>query len=109
MYWPILAVTCSSLAGATVRNRVAAAILNRIRKAVREQAKFRVVVIVPVHPEGTWRDNPNVRYIMRVREGTRKRRKQREAEARRRRAREEKRKVGQEKEHRKPFSFHFCF
>ncbi len=56
-----------SLAGSSVRNRVAAAILNRLRKTIREEAVFRVVVIVPVHPEGTWRDNPSVRYIMRVR------------------------------------------
>ncbi len=33
---------------------------------IREQQTFRVIILVPVHPEGTFKDNPGVRYIMKA-------------------------------------------
>ena len=54
----------SSNAGSPVENQISAAILNKVRAAVREKRTFRVIVIVPVHPEGGYKDTMTVRYIM---------------------------------------------
>jgi len=55
----------SSLASSIVKNRVALALLNRIKRAIVQNQIFRVVIIVPVHPDGTWKDSEAVRYVMR--------------------------------------------
>lgn len=55
----------------TVKNNISVAILDRIRKAVKEKKEknmpypnFRVIVILPIHPEGTYKDSAAIRYIM---------------------------------------------
>ncbi|MBI4860408.1 MAG: hypothetical protein HY815_09125, partial [Candidatus Riflebacteria bacterium] len=50
----------SSLAGEPVVNRVAEALLTRLSRAIRERARFRVVVVLPVHPEGNFREQSKV-------------------------------------------------
>ena len=54
----------SSFAGPIVENRIAQAILDKIFSAVRQNRTFRVIVIVPVHPEGNYQTGATVRYIM---------------------------------------------
>ncbi len=36
----------------------------RIRQAIQGRATFRVIVVLPVHPDGTFEDSAAVRYIM---------------------------------------------
>jgi hypothetical protein len=55
----------SSTGGAPVENDIAAIIFERIRKAVVNGEVFRVVVILPVHPDGTYATSASVRNIMR--------------------------------------------
>jgi len=54
-----------------VKNDIGMALLKRIRRAIIEkQSKnkpfpdFRVIVILPIHPEGTYKDSAAIRYIM---------------------------------------------
>lgn len=54
----------SAPAGGVVRNTIANALLDKIKKAIAENRVFRVIVIVPVHPEGGYKDTATVRYIM---------------------------------------------
>eukprot|EP01124_Arcella_intermedia_P031282 TRINITY_DN7024_c0_g2_i1.p1 TRINITY_DN7024_c0_g2~~TRINITY_DN7024_c0_g2_i1.p1 ORF type:complete len:446 (-),score=107.75 TRINITY_DN7024_c0_g2_i1:67-1236(-) len=54
----------SSLAGNEVKNEIAKAILERIKKAIEENAKFKIIIILPVHPEGTFKDDAGIRYVM---------------------------------------------
>lgn len=54
----------SSLAGSPVKNKIAQAILDRIQRAIDNNEMFRVIIILPVHPEGTFRDDAGIRYIM---------------------------------------------
>lgn len=55
----------SSTGGAPVENDIVAIIFERIRKAVVNGEVFRVVVILPVHPDGTYATSASVRNIMR--------------------------------------------
>lgn len=54
----------SDTAGAEVQNKIASAIFNRIVKAATEQQIFRVVVVLPVTPEGSFLDDEAIRNIM---------------------------------------------
>lgn len=60
----------SSLAGNEVSNDVAKCILERVSRAIEEEQEFRVVVVLPVHPEGNLRDpdpqqqDQSIRYVM---------------------------------------------
>ena len=54
----------SSLAGGVVENRIAEAILKKIFAAAEKGKVFRVIIIVPVHPEGSYKEGATVRYIM---------------------------------------------
>lgn len=54
----------SSLAGGIVENRIAEAILHKVFKAIDENRPFKVIIIVPVHPEGNYKAAATVRYIM---------------------------------------------
>eukprot|EP01094_Clydonella_sp_ATCC50884_P025320 TRINITY_DN660_c1_g1_i1.p1 TRINITY_DN660_c1_g1~~TRINITY_DN660_c1_g1_i1.p1 ORF type:complete len:818 (+),score=198.65 TRINITY_DN660_c1_g1_i1:184-2454(+) len=54
----------SSLAGQVVRNRIAEAILKRVTRAIESCEVFRVIVVVPVYPEGTFKESASIRYIM---------------------------------------------
>jgi len=45
----------SSLAGEPVFNEVARTIYQRIRKAILNDEIFRVIVVLPVHPDGTYK------------------------------------------------------
>jgi len=61
----------SSTAGGKVKNDIADALLQRLRAAIIEKRiralpfpNFRVVVVLPVHPEGTYKDSIAIRYIM---------------------------------------------
>ncbi len=47
-----------------VENLIARALLERLRVAIRHRAVFRVVVLLPVHPDGTFEDSASVRYLM---------------------------------------------
>jgi len=54
-----------------VKNEIGTTLVRRIRRAIQEKkAKnlpfpdFRVVVVLPVHPEGTYKDSAAIRYIM---------------------------------------------
>src|SRR5690606_25092740 len=53
----------SDLAGGGVKNRIARALLARIRRAILNKEKFRVIVILPIHPDGSL-DASSVRYIL---------------------------------------------
>ncbi|KJE92461.1 phospholipase D zeta2 [Capsaspora owczarzaki ATCC 30864] len=46
------------------RNMIANAIVTRISKAIREKETFRVIVVLPVTPEGSFVDEVTVRYTM---------------------------------------------
>lgn len=54
----------SSLAGGVVENRIAEAILKKVFDAAEAGRVFRVIIIVPVHPEGSYKEGATVRYIM---------------------------------------------
>jgi len=54
----------SSLAGPVVKNTIALTLLNRIRKAINNKEDFRVVVVIPAHPDGAYKDSASVRLIM---------------------------------------------
>eukprot|EP01102_Stenamoeba_stenopodia_P018021 TRINITY_DN6556_c0_g2_i1.p1 TRINITY_DN6556_c0_g2~~TRINITY_DN6556_c0_g2_i1.p1 ORF type:complete len:1330 (+),score=341.95 TRINITY_DN6556_c0_g2_i1:180-4169(+) len=54
----------SSLAGEPVKNQIALALLNRIKKAIQNQEMFRIVILLPVHPDGTFKDSASTRWIM---------------------------------------------
>jgi len=49
----------------TLTNGIAQALLNRISWAIRNNRKFKVVIVLPVHPEGDWRaiENQALIYI----------------------------------------------
>jgi phospholipase D1/2 len=47
-----------------VHNAIADAILTRLRKAIEAREKFRVIVVLPVHPDGHYKENSSVRCIM---------------------------------------------
>lgn len=42
----------SSLGGSSIKNVIAKALLDRIVRAVQQNHVFRVIVVVPLHPEG---------------------------------------------------------
>ncbi len=42
----------SSLGGSSIKNGIAKALLDRIVSAVQQNAVFKVIVVVPLHPEG---------------------------------------------------------
>ena len=42
----------SSLGGSSIKNGIAKALLDRIVLAVQQNAVFKVIVVVPLHPEG---------------------------------------------------------
>jgi phospholipase D1/2 len=42
----------SSLGGSSIKNGIAKALLDRIVRAVHENVTFKVIVVVPLHPEG---------------------------------------------------------
>jgi len=54
-----------------VKNEIGSSIVKRIRQAILEKREkklefpnFRIVVVLPVHPEGTYKDSAAIRYIM---------------------------------------------
>ena len=51
--------------GSFVKNRVVDALYHRIRKAIMNKEKFRVIIILPVHPAGSVK-LASTRYIMKV-------------------------------------------
>ena len=51
----------SSLAGSNVHNKIAVCIYERIKKAIMKGEKSLVVIVVPVHPDGTWQDSEAIR------------------------------------------------
>jgi len=53
----------SNTAGKGVRNKIATALVHRILRAYRAKETFRVIVVLPVHPEGSLQD-PNTLYLM---------------------------------------------
>lgn len=61
----------SSTAGGKVQNTIGEALIKRLREAIYAKRyrslpfpNFRVVVVLPVHPEGTYKDSAAIRYIM---------------------------------------------
>lgn len=45
-------------------NKIALAIVNRLKKAISTGTVFRVIIVVPEFPEGSYHDDVTVRYIM---------------------------------------------
>jgi hypothetical protein len=54
----------SSTGGSGIQNQIAQALVDRIARAWKENAKFRVIVVLPVHPEGNLADEYSLVYIM---------------------------------------------
>ena len=54
----------SSLAGSDVQNTIVSAIMERILLAMEKKETFRVVVLLPVTPEGDWEKDEAIRHIM---------------------------------------------
>jgi len=55
----------SSLAGEDlVQNQIAAAIARRVAAAIKGHEAFRVVIVLPQHPEGSYLESATVRYLM---------------------------------------------
>ena len=50
-----------SLGGSSIKNGIAHAILNRILRAIQENKVFKVIIVVPLHPEG---DFVHSRYLI---------------------------------------------
>jgi len=47
-----------------VENTISKALLDKVCKAAEQGKTFKIIVIVPVHPEGGYKDTATVRYIM---------------------------------------------
>jgi len=54
----------SATAGKFVENTISKAILKKVIDAVKNNRVFKVIIIVPVHPEGGFKNSNTVRYIM---------------------------------------------
>lgn len=54
----------SDLAGSGVQNRIVATILEKLIAAAKSGRAFRVIVVLPLHPEGDFLNNSSVRYVM---------------------------------------------
>ena len=66
----LLIFIISSTAGGKVKNLIGEALIMRIRQAIIEKRMnnlaapmFRVIVVLPVHPEGTYKDSNSIRCI----------------------------------------------
>jgi phospholipase D1/2 len=55
----------SMLAGPPVENRIAVALMDRLSRAIRAKDVFRVIIIVPCHPDGRFADNATIQQVMR--------------------------------------------
>eukprot|EP01100_Stratorugosa_tubuloviscum_P005240 TRINITY_DN2367_c0_g4_i1.p1 TRINITY_DN2367_c0_g4~~TRINITY_DN2367_c0_g4_i1.p1 ORF type:complete len:968 (+),score=331.65 TRINITY_DN2367_c0_g4_i1:3-2906(+) len=53
----------SDFAGGGISNRITTALFNRIKKAVLDRTPFKCVIVIPIHPEGSYKD-PAIRYVM---------------------------------------------
>eukprot|EP01097_Dermamoeba_algensis_P008446 TRINITY_DN5641_c0_g1_i10.p1 TRINITY_DN5641_c0_g1~~TRINITY_DN5641_c0_g1_i10.p1 ORF type:complete len:765 (-),score=221.57 TRINITY_DN5641_c0_g1_i10:921-3182(-) len=56
----------SSLAASEIQNLIADRLVAKIRRAHKRKQVFRVIIVIPVHPDSPWEDNPATRYIMKM-------------------------------------------
>ena len=54
----------SSTAGSPVENQISKKILAKIASSIKLNRPFKVIIILPVHPEGGYKEAATVRYIM---------------------------------------------
>eukprot|EP00742_Colponemidia_sp_Colp-10_P008681 GILJ01009418.1.p1 GENE.GILJ01009418.1~~GILJ01009418.1.p1 ORF type:complete len:951 (-),score=125.96 GILJ01009418.1:169-3021(-) len=57
-------ISCAGSGDGEISNKVAMAIVNRIRRAISERRPFKTVVVLPCWPEGNFLVNPSLRMVL---------------------------------------------